>query len=122
MCVSVAFVCLGSVRAFVLLSVGRSVRCAWSVCVCVCSRAWSVRGDVYVCVCVRPFSTHPPAAAGLKLGVPTVCVVLEGGPGLVATVLDYVSGVPPVPVLVFEGSGGAADLLAFLHKQTALDR
>ncbi|XP_046871893.1 LOW QUALITY PROTEIN: transient receptor potential cation channel subfamily M member 6-like [Hypomesus transpacificus] len=58
----------------------------------------------------------------LKQGVPAVCVVLEGGPGLVTTVLDYVSSVPPVPVLVFEGSGRAADLLAFLHKQTALDR
>lgn len=51
-----------------------------------------------------------------------VCVVVEGGPAMVSTVLDYVSGVPPVPVFVFEGSGRAADLLAFLHKQTAADR
>uniref|UniRef100_A0AAV2MTE5 Transient receptor potential cation channel, subfamily M, member 6 n=1 Tax=Knipowitschia caucasica TaxID=637954 RepID=A0AAV2MTE5_KNICA len=55
----------------------------------------------------------------LNLGVPVVCVVLEGGPAVVSTVLDYVSSVPPVPVFVFEGSGRAADLLAFLHKQTA---
>ncbi|KAM3610879.1 uncharacterized protein V6R79_009997 [Siganus canaliculatus] len=55
----------------------------------------------------------------LNQGVPVVCVVVEGGPAIVSTVLDYVSSVPPVPVLVFEGSGRAADLLAFLHKQTS---
>uniref|UniRef100_A0A669BEC2 non-specific serine/threonine protein kinase n=1 Tax=Oreochromis niloticus TaxID=8128 RepID=A0A669BEC2_ORENI len=55
----------------------------------------------------------------LNQGVPVVCVVVEGGPSVVSTVLDYVSTVPPVPVFVFEGSGRAADLLAFLHKQTA---
>ncbi len=59
---------------------------------------------------------------GLNQGVPVVCVVVEGGPAVVSTVLDYVSTVPPVPVFVFEGSGRAADLLAFLHKQTAVDR
>ncbi|XP_031686167.1 transient receptor potential cation channel subfamily M member 7-like [Oncorhynchus kisutch] len=55
-------------------------------------------------------------------GVPVVCVVVEGGPDIVSMVLDYVSSVPPVPVFVFEGSGRSADLLAFLHKQTAMDR
>lgn len=60
--------------------------------------------------------------AGLNQGVPVVCVVVEGGPAIISTVLDYVSSVPPVPVLVFEGSGRAADLLAFLHKQTANNR
>ncbi|XP_056274950.1 transient receptor potential cation channel subfamily M member 6 isoform X3 [Pseudoliparis swirei] len=58
----------------------------------------------------------------LKQGVPVVCVVVEGGPAIVSAVLDYVSNVPPVPVFVFEGSGRAADLLAFLHKQTSIDR
>ncbi|KAM8886032.1 transient receptor potential cation channel subfamily M member 6 isoform 2-T4 [Spinachia spinachia] len=58
----------------------------------------------------------------LNQGVPVVCVVVEGGPSLVSTVLDYVSNVPPVPVFVFEGSGRAADLIAFLHKQTSIDR
>ncbi|TNM90309.1 hypothetical protein fugu_004543, partial [Takifugu bimaculatus] len=59
---------------------------------------------------------------GLKLGLPVVCVVVEGGPNIVSTVLDCVQSVPPVPVFVFEGSGRAADLLAFLHKHTATDR
>ncbi|KAM9810986.1 transient receptor potential cation channel subfamily M member 6 [Neosynchiropus ocellatus] len=58
----------------------------------------------------------------LNQGVPAVCVVLEGGPAVVSTVLDYVSSVPPIPVFVFEGSGRAADLLAFLHKLTAAER
>nr|XP_057925954.1 transient receptor potential cation channel subfamily M member 6 isoform X2 [Doryrhamphus excisus] len=58
----------------------------------------------------------------LNQRVPMVCVVVEGGPAIVSTVLDYVSHNPPVPVFVFEGSGRAADLLAFLHKQTDIDR
>uniref|UniRef100_A0A665UQT8 non-specific serine/threonine protein kinase n=1 Tax=Echeneis naucrates TaxID=173247 RepID=A0A665UQT8_ECHNA len=58
----------------------------------------------------------------LNQGVPVVCMVVEGGPSTVSMVLEYLSNVPPVPVLVFEGSGRAADLLAFLHKQTAADR
>uniref|UniRef100_A0A8C5DQT4 TRPM SLOG domain-containing protein n=1 Tax=Gouania willdenowi TaxID=441366 RepID=A0A8C5DQT4_GOUWI len=57
----------------------------------------------------------------LNQGVPVVCVVVEGGPAIVSTVLDYVSRAPPVPVFVFEGSGRAADLLAFLHKQLETD-
>ncbi|XP_019717810.1 transient receptor potential cation channel subfamily M member 6 isoform X2 [Hippocampus comes] len=54
--------------------------------------------------------------------VPMVCVIVEGGPAIVSTVLDYVSNNPPVPVFVFEGSGRAADLFAFLHKHTDSDR
>ncbi|XP_064152894.1 transient receptor potential cation channel subfamily M member 6 isoform X2 [Anguilla rostrata] len=54
--------------------------------------------------------------------VPVVCVVVEGGPGLVSLVLEYVRSVPPVPVIVFDGTGRAADLLAFVHKQTTDDR
>uniref|UniRef100_A0AAR2IHK7 Transient receptor potential cation channel, subfamily M, member 6 n=1 Tax=Pygocentrus nattereri TaxID=42514 RepID=A0AAR2IHK7_PYGNA len=53
--------------------------------------------------------------------VPVVCVVVEGGPPVLSTVLDYVSRSPPAPVIVFEGTGRAADLLALIHKQTALD-
>ncbi|XP_061672748.1 transient receptor potential cation channel subfamily M member 6 isoform X2 [Syngnathoides biaculeatus] len=59
---------------------------------------------------------------GLNQRVPMVCVVVEGGPAIVSTVLDYVSNDPPVPVFVFEGSGRAADLIAFLHKHTDSDR
>uniref|UniRef100_A0A8C7YRE8 non-specific serine/threonine protein kinase n=1 Tax=Oryzias sinensis TaxID=183150 RepID=A0A8C7YRE8_9TELE len=58
----------------------------------------------------------------LNQRVPMVCVVVEGGPSIAFTVLDYVSSAPPVPVFVFEGSGRAADLLSFLHKQTSDDQ
>lgn len=51
-----------------------------------------------------------------------VCVVVEGGATIFSTVLEYVSSAPPVPVFVLEGSGRAADLIAFLHKQTAKGR
>ncbi len=67
-------------------------------------------------------SPSPPCFVGLNQGVPVVCVVVEGGPAIMSTVLEYVRNVPPVPVFVFEGSGRAADLLAFLYKQTASDR
>uniref|UniRef100_A0A8C1Z828 non-specific serine/threonine protein kinase n=1 Tax=Cyprinus carpio TaxID=7962 RepID=A0A8C1Z828_CYPCA len=53
--------------------------------------------------------------------VPLVCVVVEGGPAILSVVLEYVRRSSPVPVLVFEGTGRAADLLALIHKQTAED-
>lgn len=59
---------------------------------------------------------------GLNQGVAVVCVVVEGGPAIVSTVLEYVSSASPVPVFVLEGSGRAADLIAFVHKQTAMGR
>ena len=49
-------------------------------------------------------------------GVPVVCVILEGGTNTIRTVLEYVTDKPPVPVVVCDGSGRAADLLAFTHK------
>ncbi|XP_051551691.1 transient receptor potential cation channel subfamily M member 6-like isoform X1 [Myxocyprinus asiaticus] len=54
--------------------------------------------------------------------VPLVCVVVEGGPAILSVVLDYVRRASPVPVLVFEGTGRAADLFALVHKQTAVER
>ncbi|XP_023672877.2 transient receptor potential cation channel subfamily M member 7-like [Paramormyrops kingsleyae] len=51
-------------------------------------------------------------------GVPVVVLILEGGPREIQTVLDYVQESPPVPVVVCEGTGRAADILAHIHKQT----
>uniref|UniRef100_A0A914RLK3 TRPM SLOG domain-containing protein n=1 Tax=Parascaris equorum TaxID=6256 RepID=A0A914RLK3_PAREQ len=66
--------------------------------------------------------------------VPVVCVVLEGGTCTIRAVLDYVTKqvfmkfnqffcdalgldfTPRVPVVVCDGSGRAADLLAFAHQ------
>ncbi|XP_052793004.1 transient receptor potential cation channel subfamily M member 3-like isoform X2 [Mya arenaria] len=54
-------------------------------------------------------------------GVPTICVVLEGGANTIRSVLEYVTDTPPVPVVVCDGSGRAADLLAFSHKYCSDD-
>ncbi|MEQ2164641.1 hypothetical protein GOODEAATRI_008735 [Goodea atripinnis] len=51
-------------------------------------------------------------------GVPVVALILEGGPNVILTVLEYLQESPPVPVVVCEGTGRAADILAYIHKQT----
>uniref|UniRef100_A0AAY4AS35 non-specific serine/threonine protein kinase n=1 Tax=Denticeps clupeoides TaxID=299321 RepID=A0AAY4AS35_9TELE len=58
----------------------------------------------------------------LNQGVPVVCVVVEGGPGILAIVLENLSSEPAVPVIVFEGTGRAADLLSFVYKQTGMHK
>ncbi|XP_078252387.1 transient receptor potential cation channel subfamily M member 6 [Rhinoraja longicauda] len=52
-------------------------------------------------------------------GVPVVGLVIEGDPNVILMVWEYVREAPPVPVVVCEGTGRAADLLAFTHKHTA---
>ncbi|XP_050073281.1 transient receptor potential cation channel trpm isoform X5 [Anopheles maculipalpis] len=47
---------------------------------------------------------------------PVVCLVIEGGTNTIRAVLEYVTDNPPVPVVVCDGSGRAADLIAFVHK------
>ncbi|KAE8751679.1 hypothetical protein FOCC_FOCC001527 [Frankliniella occidentalis] len=47
---------------------------------------------------------------------PVVCLVIEGGTNTIRAVLEYVTDSPPVPVVVCDGSGRAADLIAFTHK------
>ncbi|XP_069085230.1 transient receptor potential cation channel subfamily M member 6 [Pleurodeles waltl] len=51
--------------------------------------------------------------------VPVVGLVIEGGPNVILMVWEYVRDTPPVPVVVCEGTGRAADLLAFTFKHTA---
>ncbi|NWT30668.1 TRPM6 protein, partial [Cardinalis cardinalis] len=51
-------------------------------------------------------------------GVPMVGLVLEGGPSVILMVWEYVRASPAVPVVVYEGTGRAADILAFAHKHT----
>ncbi|KAL9916669.1 transient receptor potential cation channel, subfamily M isoform 21-T34 [Glossina fuscipes fuscipes] len=50
---------------------------------------------------------------------PVVCLVIEGGTNTIRAVLEYVTDTPPVPVVVCDGSGRAADLIAFVHKYTS---
>ncbi|KAM5194380.1 transient receptor potential cation channel subfamily M member 6 isoform 2-T2 [Mantella aurantiaca] len=52
-------------------------------------------------------------------GVPVVGLVVEGGPNVILMVWEYVRSTPSVPVVVCEGTGRAADILAFTHKHTA---
>ncbi|XP_032712393.1 transient receptor potential cation channel subfamily M member 7 isoform X5 [Lontra canadensis] len=56
--------------------------------------------------------------ARIGQGVPVVALIFEGGPNVILTVLEYLQESPPVPVVVCEGTGRAADLLAYIHKQT----
>jgi hypothetical protein len=48
--------------------------------------------------------------------IPLVCLVIEGGTNTIQSVLVNVQDKPPVPVVVCDGSGRAADLIAFTHK------
>ncbi|KAL7988739.1 hypothetical protein Chor_007658 [Crotalus horridus] len=54
-------------------------------------------------------------------GVPLIGLVVEGGPSEILTVWEYVKDTPAVPVVICEGTGRAADLLAFTYKHTADD-
>ena len=57
------------------------------------------------------------AGSGIKsYRTPMVCLVLEGGTNIIRTVFECVTDKPPVPVVVCDGSGRAADILAFTHK------
>ncbi|XP_066460258.1 transient receptor potential cation channel subfamily M member 6 isoform X1 [Eleutherodactylus coqui] len=51
-------------------------------------------------------------------GVPVVGLVVEGGPNVILMVWEYVHSTPSIPVVVCEGTGRAADILAFTHKHT----
>ena len=52
---------------------------------------------------------------------PVVCLILEGGANTIRTVLECITDTPPVPVVVCDGSGRAADLLAFTHRYAQED-
>ncbi|XP_032297316.1 transient receptor potential cation channel subfamily M member 6 isoform X1 [Coturnix japonica] len=52
-------------------------------------------------------------------GVPVVGLVVEGDASVILMVWEYVRTSPPVPVVVYEGTGRAADILAFTHKHTS---
>ncbi|XP_074037016.1 transient receptor potential cation channel, subfamily M isoform X5 [Leptinotarsa decemlineata] len=48
--------------------------------------------------------------------IPLVCLVIEGGTNTIRAVLEYVTDEPPVPVVICDGSGRAADIIAFMCK------
>lgn len=53
--------------------------------------------------------------------IPLVCLIVEGGTNTIQTVLVNVHDKPPVPVVVCDGSGRAADLIAFTHRYAFVD-
>uniref|UniRef100_A0A4X2LFF1 Transient receptor potential cation channel subfamily M member 6 n=1 Tax=Vombatus ursinus TaxID=29139 RepID=A0A4X2LFF1_VOMUR len=55
---------------------------------------------------------------GMGQGVPVVGLVVEGGPNVILMVWEFVRVSSPVPVVVCEGTGRAADVLAFTYKHT----
>lgn len=65
----------------------------------------------YAVKCSLKFPSSP-----VTHSIPLVCVVIEGGTNTIRAVLEYVTDDPPVPVVVCDGSGRAADLIAFMHK------
>jgi hypothetical protein len=48
--------------------------------------------------------------------IPLVSLVIEGGTNTIQSVLLNVHDRPPIPVVVCDGSGRAADLLSFAHR------
>nr|XP_047126608.1 transient receptor potential cation channel subfamily M member 1-like isoform X2 [Hydra vulgaris] len=50
-----------------------------------------------------------------EVNVPSVLMVVEGGPGTLDTVLGALTNEPPLSVVVIVGSGRAADLLAYAY-------
>ncbi|XP_012554388.2 transient receptor potential cation channel subfamily M member 1 isoform X1 [Hydra vulgaris] len=51
----------------------------------------------------------------MKTGVPSVLMVVEGGPGSLSTVREAISKSPALSVLIIVDSGRAADLLAYAY-------
>nr|XP_033775417.1 transient receptor potential cation channel subfamily M member 1 isoform X2 [Geotrypetes seraphini] len=52
----------------------------------------------------------------LGQGVPLVTLIAEGGPNVISIVRECLQEVPPVPVVICDGSGRASDILSFAHK------
>ena len=57
-----------------------------------------------------------PGTGTQNNSTPVVCLILEGGTNTIRTVLECITDTPPVPVVVCDGSGRGADLIAFTHK------
>ncbi|VDO02636.1 unnamed protein product [Rodentolepis nana] len=58
---------------------------------------------------------------GEKSRVPVVGVLIEGGHQTFRTVFELLTGRNPVPVVICDGSGRAADLLAFMYRYAGPD-
>ncbi|XP_019466054.1 transient receptor potential cation channel subfamily M member 6-like isoform X2 [Meleagris gallopavo] len=67
---------------------------------------------------LEKYLSHQKIHTRMGQGVPVVGLVVEGDANVIPMVWEYVRTSPPVPVVVYEGTGRAADILAFTHKHT----
>uniref|UniRef100_A0A669QLH9 non-specific serine/threonine protein kinase n=1 Tax=Phasianus colchicus TaxID=9054 RepID=A0A669QLH9_PHACC len=67
---------------------------------------------------LEKYLSHQKVHTRMGQGVPVVGLVVEGDASVILMVWEYVRTSPPVPVVVYEGTGRAADILAFTHKHT----
>ena len=70
---------------------------------------------VFIVVVNQTLTPQFSCLSGKSHGIPVVLLVLEGGPNTILTVLESVTSTPAVPVVIAEGSGRAADILAHAH-------
>jgi transient receptor potential cation channel subfamily M protein 3 len=76
---------------------------------CLRLRACALILDIMFC-----FSLLALYSAVSQSTTPVVCLVIEGGMNTIRAVLEYVTD--KVPVVVVDGTGRAADIIAFVHK------
>uniref|UniRef100_A0A669QLJ5 Transient receptor potential cation channel subfamily M member 6 n=1 Tax=Phasianus colchicus TaxID=9054 RepID=A0A669QLJ5_PHACC len=77
-----------------------------------------VHTNEYFFLWTRSYKSFVCFETGMGQGVPVVGLVVEGDASVILMVWEYVRTSPPVPVVVYEGTGRAADILAFTHKHT----
>ena len=67
----------------------------------------------------KRFEDYLAQKVSLRCGperTPIIGVTVEGGLCTINSVLEYLTGTPPIPVIVCEGSGRASDFIAFAQK------
>lgn len=50
--------------------------------------------------------------------IPAVCLVLEGGLNTIRVVLENITKDPAIPVVIADGSGRGADLIAYAYSKS----
>ncbi|CAH3032487.1 unnamed protein product, partial [Porites lobata] len=73
------------------------------------------RARLQNCLSNKEISKNENSQQSKSNGIPVVLVVLEGGQNAIRTVLESVTRTPAVPVVIADGSGRAADILAYAY-------
>uniref|UniRef100_A0A914PR91 TRPM SLOG domain-containing protein n=1 Tax=Panagrolaimus davidi TaxID=227884 RepID=A0A914PR91_9BILA len=67
----------------------------------------------------KRFEDYIAQKVTLRVGnerTPIICLTVEGGLCTINSALQYLKGIPPIPVIVFEGTGRASDFIAYAEK------